>query len=105
MSNAAEHRDSVNPVDSPANPYELRFQLPEHDDQLAGWVAQIDQPPTADDLPSTAELRDLLEGKVRTPEEQRARWGRLLIFLMALSAALYWLYIVRRYLLDIISLG
>jgi hypothetical protein len=105
MSNAAEHRDSVKPVNAAANPYELRFRLPEHEGQLAGWVAQIDQPPTAEDLPSTADLRDLLEGKVRTPEEQRARWGRLLILLLVLTAALYWLFLVRRYLLDIISLG
>lgn len=105
MSNAAEEPDSRIPGESSANPYALRFRLPDHDGQLAGWVAQIDQRATVEELPSTAELRDLLEGKIRTPEERRARWGRVFILLVCLTAALYWLYLVRKYLLEMIAFG
>lgn len=105
MSQAAANPDSGNAREAASNPYELRFRLPEHEGQLAGWVAQIDQRPTAEDLPSTAELRDLLEGKIRTPEEQRNRRIRLLLLVLALAASLYWLYLVRKYVMDIISFG
>jgi hypothetical protein len=105
MSNATEHRDSGTPGEADANPYAPRFQLPEHDVQLEGWVDQTEQPLTVEDLPTTTELRDLLEGRLRTPVEQPNRWVRPLILVIALTAALFWLYVVRRYLLDIIAFG
>lgn len=105
MSQAAANPNSGSAGEAPSNPYELRFRLPEHEGPLAGWVAQIEEPPTAKDLPSTAELRDLLEGKIRTPEEQRNRRVRLLMLVVALAAALYWLYLVRKYVSVIMSFG
>ncbi len=105
MSNATGDHDVPSHEGVEVNPYGLRFRLPEQRGQLEGWVAQIDQVPTAEELPSTDQLRDLLEGKIRTPAEKHARWLRSLGLLVALVAALFWLYFVRKSLLEMISVG
>lgn len=105
MSNASGDQHVPSREGAETNPYELRFRLPEQPGQLEGWVAQIDQPPTMEELPSTDELRDLLEGKIRTPAEKQARWLRALGLVVALVAALFWLYFVRKSLLEMISVG
>jgi ferric-dicitrate binding protein FerR (iron transport regulator) len=67
-------------------------------------VAQIDQAPTVEDLPSTEQLRDLLDGKVRPPPGRHTLWLRVGL-LVALLAALFWLCFVRKSLLELITDG
>ena len=100
MSNATGDQHPGIPAESAANPYEHRFRLPDPSGQLAGWVAEIDQPATAEDLPSTAELRELLEGKRGSPQDQYARWARWLIVAVALAGALYVLSLIGQSLLG-----
>ena len=104
MSNATGDQNVPSREGAEENPYGLRFRLPEQPGQLAGWVAQIDQAPTVEDLPSTEQLRDLLDGKVRPPPGRHTLWLRVGL-LVALFAALFWLYFVRKSLLELITDG
>ncbi|HBH52480.1 MAG TPA: hypothetical protein DDY91_11370 [Planctomycetaceae bacterium] len=104
MSNIAPDPTSRSSDAPPVNPYETRFRLPDSTAQLEGWMAELDPPASADDLPSTDELRDLLEGKIPTAEDKRAFWMRVCCLVVGLMAALYWLYMVRRYVLEMLSM-
>lgn len=104
MSNATGDQNVPSREGAEENPYGLRFRLPEQPVQLAGWVAQIDLAPTVEDLPSTEQLRDLLDGKVRPPPGRHTLWLRVGL-LVALLAALFWLYFVRNSLLELITNG
>ena len=104
MSNATGDQNVPSREGAEENPYGLRFRLPEQPGQLAGWVAQIDLAPTVEDLPSTEQLRDLLDGKVRPPPGRHTLWLRVGL-LVALLAALFWLYFVLNSLLELITNG
>jgi len=104
MSNPGPDHPTTAAVPPAENPYGTRFRLPDSSAQLEGWMAQLDVPATAEDLPSTDELRALLEGKVETAEDKRAFWMRVGLLIVGLIAALYWLYMVRKYVLEMLSL-